>query len=180
MMYDLFEHRHRFSVWAAARAAQRGFRASVSILREAVENCGVVRFLKASGAAPINETNFEQFHRAWCISIVSFLEEKGVPDVTYGRAAKLIAVYLKSMVVLGPTSNSDLARVVHPPIDGVLLRNVSKSREIASLNKARWGRIKWTKLNEQAYYQLLSELRESLPDSEPFWTFERFWTVTDD
>jgi len=36
MPYDLAEHRHRFAVWAAARAAQRGF-TTVKNLRAALQ-----------------------------------------------------------------------------------------------------------------------------------------------
>jgi hypothetical protein len=181
MIYDLFEHRHRFSVWAGARAAQRGWaKAKTPVLGEAVENCGVVGFLRAETAAPIDELRFEEFHRAWCRKIVTFLEKKGIPNATYGRAAKLVAVYLKAMVVVGPSWNTDLARVLHPPIDEKLLDKVSRSPEISSLHQPRWGRIKWTKLDAPAYYQLIAELKESLPDGDPFWTLERFWTVTDE
>lgn len=32
MHYDVFEHRHRFARWAAARAAQRGFATTETIV----------------------------------------------------------------------------------------------------------------------------------------------------
>jgi hypothetical protein len=42
--YDVFEHRHRFAVWAAARAAQRGF-VTVEKLRDALEATDIVAFV---------------------------------------------------------------------------------------------------------------------------------------
>jgi hypothetical protein len=49
MPYDLVEHRHRFSVWAAARAAQRGLKGGrIEVLRDALEQSGVVEFAKAN------------------------------------------------------------------------------------------------------------------------------------
>jgi len=178
-MYDLDEHRHRFSVWAAARAVQRGFSANVDVLREAIKDCGVEEFVTTQRAAPINYEEFEQYHREWCGGIVAFLKRKRIPGVSYGRAAKLLAVYLKSMVVLGPGPTSGLARVVHPPIDGILLRNLIDSPEIDSSIKTRLRRIKggWTQLNKQSYYDLVSELRKIVA-KKAFWTLERFWTVT--
>jgi hypothetical protein len=40
----VFEHRHRFAVWAAARAAQRGF-VTVEKLRDALEATDIVAFV---------------------------------------------------------------------------------------------------------------------------------------
>ena len=45
MAYTEFQHQHNFSVWAGARAAQRGF-TNVELLRDALEQCGVTEFSK--------------------------------------------------------------------------------------------------------------------------------------
>ncbi|HZK81224.1 MAG TPA: hypothetical protein VFC46_09165 [Humisphaera sp.] len=188
-LYDLLEHRHRFSVWAAARAAQRGCKkASVSLLRDAVERCGVVefvtKFVKAEVPHAITEDAFSQYHSEWCGSILKIISERGVEGFAYGRAAKLVGIYLKSMVVLGTNQNADqnakLARIIHPPIDGILLRNMSDCPEIISPRKAGWKNVKWTKLKEDEYFVLVSELRQALPAPEPFWKLERFWTVAEE
>jgi hypothetical protein len=181
MTYDLHEHRHRFSVWAAARAAQRGSKgAKLERLRDAVENCGIIRFVRDGIPTKITDEEFEQLHRVWCRSIINFLRTKHLTDFAYGRAAKLIAIYLKSMVILGPGLNSALARAIHPPIDSILLKRISKCEDIHSSRKAEWKLTKWTKLNEQEYYQLILELRQSLSNGEAFWMLERFWTVTEE
>ena len=102
--YDLVEHRHRFSVWAAARAAQRGLKGGkVDVLRDALEQSGVVAFAKANDG-PIDQRSFDEVHRAWCRSIIAYLGSRDVP-ATFGRAAKLIAIYLKGMVIL--TGNAE-------------------------------------------------------------------------
>lgn len=178
MPYDLFEHRHRFSVWAAARAVQRGWTVKIDTLREAIEQSGVVSFVRYRASEPISSKEFDDVHRKWCNSILGFLKARDVPDVTYGRAAKLIAIYVKSMVVLGIDSNTDVSRIAHPPIDRILLQNMSHSPRIVSKDKVRWRKVSWTKLDESAYYQLVNELRKSLADEEPFWVLEQFWTVT--
>ncbi len=85
MPYNLSEHRHRFSVWAAARAAQRGF-TTIDNLRDALELTDIRTFLEGRVAEPISS---EQF--------MDGLTEAGVQNVSFGRAAKLVAVYLKSM-----------------------------------------------------------------------------------
>ena len=179
MSYDLFEHRHRFSSWAAARATQRGFTsASVENLRDAIEHCGIVSFLSNEDAMSTDEATFKKKHRIWCRSIVDFLNSREIAKVTYGRAAKLVGVYVKSMVIIGPNANSSLASVAHPPIDRILLKNLSRAPEIENPHQERWRSINWTELDEQSYYDLVSQLRRCLRDGEPFWSLERFWTVT--
>jgi hypothetical protein len=40
--------------------------------------------------------------------------------------------------------------------------------------------VSWTELDEQSYYDLISQLRACLRADEPFWSLEGFWTVTND
>ena len=175
--YKTFDHRHRFAVWAAARAAQRGF-ATVEALRGALEATDIVEFVRDPTSLGVDDTAFETHHRRWCKAIVNFLEEKGLPNVSYGRAAKLVAVYLKSMIVLGPDGESSLGSAAHPPIDRILLQNLASS-DITSPHKAGWRTTTWTTLDEQSYYALVSELRSVLAENEPFWKLEKYWTVTE-
>src|SRR6266508_3188806 len=63
--YELDEHRHRFSVWAAARATQRGL-CDVVTLREALENCGVVAFVRGTDLNSVGASEFAKYHREWC------------------------------------------------------------------------------------------------------------------
>ena len=53
------------------------------------------------------------------------LDERGVEDVTFGKAAKLLAIYLKSMIIVGGHHESPFARVAAPPIDEILLRRLA-------------------------------------------------------
>jgi hypothetical protein len=177
MPYQISEHRHRFSVWAAARATQRGF-CDVDSLRKALEACGVREFLATPNFGDIDATRFDVVHRRWCRKVMDSLKEARIPNVTFGRAAKLIAMYLKSEVVLGPGFGTAFARIAHPPIDGILLGKLAAS-DVNSEHKGKWARTKWTKLNAQQYYELISQLRRVDPE-EPFWKLERFWTVTND
>ena len=144
----------------------------------------MVEFVKAEVPHAITEEAFSQYHSEWCRSILKIISERGIEGFAYGRAAKLVGVYLKSMVVLGTNQNADqnakLARIIHPPIDGILLRNMSNCSEIISPRKGGWRNVKWTKLNEDEYIVLVSELRQAFPASEPFWKLERFWTVADE
>ncbi len=180
MRYGIEEHRHRFSVRAAARAAQRGLRkAKVAVLRKALENSGVAEYLRTCDGDAVDEAGFDAEHRVWCQRVASSLREAGVENVAFGRAAKLIAVYLKSAVVMDKHA-TELARVAHPPIDGILLRNIAACADVRSDYKREWARVRWTQLDEDGYYRLISQLRAAFGARESFWMLERYWTVTDE
>ena len=170
MRYTPHQHRHNFSVWAAARASQRGF-ATVASLRIALEQCGVEDFARK----PKKLGSFDEQHRTWCRAICVTLDSMELKGATYGRAAKLINVYLKGMVVLADI-NSNAAAIVHPPVDRILLRNIAADTAIAKHHRAICRRVNWTQLDESQYFELISVLREIKGD-DPFWKLERYWSV---
>lgn len=177
--YDHFQHRHNFAVWAAARAAQRKWKsATVPRLRFALEASGIVEFLRRPQASNTDKVAFDRLHPRWCNAIMEHLGQQGVCNATYGRAAKLVAIYLKAMVVVGPEANSRLAHVAHPPVDRILLQNASRATDIRVPHKREWSRQKWTELDEDVYFRLIDQLRECLSDDEPMWHLEKYWTVT--
>lgn len=170
MPYSEFQHRHNFAVWTAARAAQRGL-TTVKNLRDALDQSGVVLFAKK----PSNLRRFNEQHRVWCRSISDFLESRGVSGATYGRAAKLVNVYLKSMITI-QDSSSPAANIIHPPIDRILIQNLSKKPELADGAKAMLTKLNWTEIDEDSYFELIKFLRQ-LNGDRPFWMIEEYWTV---
>lgn len=100
-------------------------------------------------------------------SIIGYLESCDVP-ASFGRAAKLIAIYLKGMVILTGNAETSQARVFHPPIDGILLRNMCKATDVQSAHKTSWRKLKWTALSEDEYYRLIDQLRMCIVEGEPF------------
>ena len=178
MSYSLEEHRHRFAVWAAARASQRGF-TTVKNLRDALQATDIREVLAAPQTLQISAVEFNAQHRKWCSSICSSLSQRAIDNVTYGRAAKLVAVYLKAIVIMGGGCNSSLGRSLHPPIDRILLQALTRSDRITSPQKASWGAINWTQLDEFNYDQLIGQLRAAIPHDAPFWTIEEYWEPSD-
>jgi hypothetical protein len=176
MSYDHFEHRHRFASWAGARAAQRAFAPS-AVLCSAIEATSLRAFLREPASLDIAACRFDRRHRIWCNAVIKHLSDNGIEDATFGRAAKLIAVYLKAMVVVGENAQSQLASVVHPPIDRILLQSMAKSTVIRSPHQSHWRSVAWTKLDESEYYSLLGELRTVLGESEPWWKIEEYWKI---
>ena len=140
--YDILEHRHRFAVWAAARASQRGF-TSVAVLSSTIDRAKIRDFVESKARTPIDRVKFDSLHRKWCGDAMAALSEyaPGIKDVTYGRAAKLVAIYLKSSVILGNALDTEFARVAHPPIDSILLRNLSKS-SLGQNQRTSWSQLR--------------------------------------
>jgi hypothetical protein len=176
--YDLSEHRHRFAVWAAARAVQRGFKdATTDKLLCAVEKSDIRNEVLRPEFSDLSPPEFDVRHRRWCRSIISALNELEVRNSTYGRAAKLVAIYLKVTVILNGVANSPVSRVVHPPIDNILLKNLAACSDVCSPNKGKWSGTKWTQLNEPKYYELVEQIREAVPPDLPFWMIEKYWNL---
>lgn len=179
MPYELFTHRHNFAVWAAARAAQRGF-TNVSNLRDALESSGIQRFLPDPDFTVIDCAHFDDLHRSWCRSICDFLNHRRLTNVTFGRAAKLVAIYLKSMVIASGSAYTSLGRCIHPPIDRRLLQALAENSSFDEQHRTVWRETNWTQLTEEDYYNLIRQLRATLPKEIPFWMLEEHWTVADD
>jgi len=180
MPYEMTEHRHRFAAWAAARAVQRGWSSSkTEKLRGALESSGLREFVCSPEARGIDERRFREFHRQWCREVIKSLTQQGVADATFGRAAKLVAVYLKVMVVLSPDGDCDLALVAHPPTDRTELQ-LAAEVGVDSAHKRYWKTVNWTQLTEEDYYSLIGQLRALIPSTDPFWTLEQYWNVADD
>lgn len=177
MAYSHFQHKNNFAIWCAARAVQRGF-AKSSILKETLETSGVVEFVKDGVARNLSQQEFDERHESWCQSIMGFWEKNGVRGASYGRAAKLLAIYLKSMIVVQDNPNG-LADIIHPPIDRIVLQNISKDRGINHPHKKYWKGINWTQLDGPSYRQLIAEFRQVL-EGGPFWLIEKYWVLTDD
>src|SRR2546425_8459467 len=113
MSYDLDEHRHRFAVWAAARAAQRGF-TTVGNLRAALESTDIRKSLFLPPTLQSSAAQFDKLHEGWCSAIQAFLDDRKIRDASYGRAAKLVAVYLKASIILGDACDTPFGRNAHP------------------------------------------------------------------
>jgi len=178
MSYDLDEHRHRFAVWAAARAAQRGF-TTVGNLRGAIESTDMRKSLSLPVTLESSAAQFDKLHEGWCAAIQAFLSDRKIPEASYGRAAKLVAVYLKSRIVLGDASNTPLGRNAHPPIDRILLHALASAEEVKSPHKRAWTQTNWTELDGPAYRELIGQLRAVVPAGAPFWSIEKYWQPSD-
>src|SRR5207237_4965917 len=113
--YTFDEHKHRYAIWTAARAVQRSFTTTHNIAK-AINATGLKCFSQSN--EPITQNEYDTRHKQWSKIIIDVL------DCSYGRAAKIIAIYLKTAVVL-PTSGTANSLVIHPPLDRFLLHAIA-------------------------------------------------------
>jgi hypothetical protein len=176
--YTLAEHRHRYAAWCAARAAGRGLAGATNgVFRAALEASGLPELVRAESEHwPASSSAFDRAHRGWCAAAVSSLHDQAVTDATFGRAAKLVAIYLKTLLVCGGRDRTPFARVAHPPIDRVLLQALARDQRFPQGTRSLWRATNWTTMDADAYDRILGSLRDVGLDRDGFWRAERWWS----
>lgn len=164
MSYSFNEHKHRYAIWTAARAAQRSFTTTKNI-KEAICATSLKDFCESD--CVVSQVDFDQHHKEWCKTIIKTFAQFGVP-CSYGRAAKIIAIYLKTSYVLANSAEAEKCFVIHPPIDRILLSFLSKFEKLKDLNK-----LNWTQFQEEDYWKLVERLRLEFKYFD--WRLEEYW-----
>lgn len=172
--YTIEEHKHRFSAWAAGRAASvNGCRFSVEKAKEILEASGLNQLLADPNNLPLPQ-DADARHREWRNSVIEAANNFGL-TFTHGVAAKLINIYLKAGFVCGGHHAHANVQALHPPIDSVLLKelyakNIGGYR--SAWNKAR--KICWSNLNSEQYESVILNIRNSMPN-QALWEVEQYW-----
>ena len=85
--YDIAEHTHRFAVWTSARAVQRNFLKTQKI-KEIIEVVNLKKKISELKESIKSEKDFDKWHDEVIKEIIKHTE------MTYGRAAKILAIYI--------------------------------------------------------------------------------------
>ena len=167
-MYTLFEHKHRFSAWAASRAASTiNCRFSVEQGKEILEVIKLIDLPKSQNA-------FNLFHREKRNLIIKEALRLNL-NFTHGIAAKLINCYFKSMYVNDESIDLNIRNIIHPPIDSLLL----DSLYISNIGNKRdfWKRVKnirWTNFNSDNYEEVIDAII-NISGENGLWKIEEYW-----
>lgn len=86
-----------------------------------------------------------------------------------------MAIYLKTMVVLGGHEQTPLGMMLHPPIDAILLAALSRDPSFSKTHRSLWRRTRWTQLGEEEYDEVIASLRDAGLAENGFWRIERYW-----
>ena len=81
---------------------------------------------------------------------------------------KIVAIYLKTSIVINAQPAAEYLKFIHPPIDRVILKNLPKNEGLAALRK-----LNWTQLNEELYWDMVGKLRKQLNLFD--WRLELLW-----
>ncbi len=170
--YTIQNHIHNFAIWTAARASQRDF-AKTKYIQAAIASTDLKAFAEGKLPQIKQAMEFDQFHKKTCQAIIDFFKTHNLPHCSYGRAAKIVAIYLKTAVIMPSRGEGNLASIIHPPIDSILLNNLHQEPEY---KKLRLNERSWTKLEKEEYWDLWEQLKTI--QKEPYWALERFWAAT--
>ena len=91
----------------------------------------------------------------WCALKEDGRQKHTVTQVSYGRAAKAVSVYLKTAVGMRDKGHHRLQPYLHPPIDRVLLSHMRNA-----LGYTVKGLPKWTALDEEGYGEVMRRIAE--------------------
>lgn len=171
--YTIEEHKHRYSAWAASRAASvNKSRFRVAQGKWIIESSGLSLITSPDELPAVG--SIDQQHRLWRSMVISSAAELDL-KFTHGVAAKLINVYFKTKFVCGGHHHHPQVAQLHPPIDAVLLKELSASD--AGGFKSGWDRaiaIRWSKFNETQYENVVGLIQRTL-GGKPLWLIESYW-----
>lgn len=180
MPYSIHEHKHRFAAWAASTAASvKGCRFKVKQGKKILEGANLHDSVKELSDLP-DPDEFDKWHKSMTKTIreeaSKHNDKHGQPlSFSYGVAAKLLNMYLKSIFVCTENHNHEKVKAIHPPIDNPLLDKLTEIDFHKS--KSLWGSARnkgWSKLSETEYMCLIRCIREGL-GGKGLWEIEEFW-----
>ncbi len=196
--YSIADHAHRFAVWTAGRAYSRsgGDGGGYSVLYAQL-------MLEAAGMRDINtpedlpskagidtfiHERIEAVRAARPATYVHYQTRKDVEfRCTYGRAQKLVNVYLKSKLVCGGYHDDERVQRLHPPMDRKLLRGLNALRKkvgdqdgYAEFQKdlldAQALGNSWVVFTQTTYEAYIKAVK-SLQKDKPLWAVEEHWLL---
>lgn len=162
--YNFYDHLHNYAVWTASRAVQRKFTTTKNI-KSAIEATDLKEFSK--NPKSMTAEQYDDFHKISSNLIIENLDKLGI-KASYGQAAKIIAIYFKTSLVIRDSGQSQISKIIHPPIDNILLTNLNRIYPFLRLKG-----IRWTQLSEDKYFSLIDRLRTLNQDT--FWKLEKYW-----
>ena len=175
MPYSIEEHKHRFAAWAAGRAANvNGCRFTVEQGKDILEKAGMNSVAKSLDGLP-EPIDFDKEHEKWRNNVIKAAKDHEL-NFTHGVAAKLINIYLKSIFVCGNNHDNKKIKVIHPPIDSVLLDALYKQN--VSGKKSEWQaarKARWSKLTSNQYQAVINAIKSTIPKDKGLWEIEEFW-----
>lgn len=166
MRYTIDTHRHNFAIWTSGKSIPKTFK-KFGVISEAINSTSLLKFV-GTWECVIDQIEFDHMHKQWCITLIQKFNEYNL-ECSYGIAAKIVAIYLKTSITINTNSSDALLSVIHPFIDNSILKNLPKN--ITEFNSIR--KFSWLKLDEENYFFVIKLIREKLGFCD--WRLEMLW-----
>jgi hypothetical protein len=201
-MYTINEHRHRFAIWTASAASRQGIKIKGyknELVKKAIDtitiniNAQEVTMRDITSNTIIQNKfcmNFDEYFTNVCNKYIESINGNYEleTDISFGKAAKAVSVYFKTMIVCGGNAESTFGEKLYPPIDRVLIESIWKNKqEFFYGNEDLINRFKyasrnndkvksWSQLSQDEYQELVKILKEA-NNSGPLWKIEEYWSL---
>ena len=111
---------HNYGRWTTRSAMNsNGPVKSTSEVNRAIDTIVDFPYVLDTSLGTIGKANFEDWHHRQVCKLLEYFKHK---QLTYGWAAKMIAIYLKTTCYLAHFGRPGLDQVIHPPIDNILVK----------------------------------------------------------
>lgn len=177
-MYEIHQHKHSYAIWTASRAWNRKLKGGgLTLAQQLIELTGLKDVRGPADIAPDVD--------AWLLAkmrlIVDYADQNQIQGINYGRAQKLVNIYLKTKLVCGGHETHPNVSQLHPPLDRELfdgLRRVFRKQKTSdaavAFAAAQRACSAWTKFELQDYLAHIEAIKIFM-DGQPLWMVEEHW-----
>lgn len=164
------------ATWAASRAVARTQVRNFSVKKgkKILESMGMRKLIDKPDGLP-KPKEFDDWHKKKCERAMAIAKKNHIRHFSYGIAAKLINAYLKVVFICGGYHKCRKVKVIHPPIDRILLKELRKKKN--KNQKAPWmkGSLAWSKFDGNKYRKVIQHIRAITNNNDGLWKIEEYW-----
>jgi hypothetical protein len=178
--YNIDLHKHLYACWCAASAYGRGLKNG--------GNETAFALIQASGLQCVTSPDdMDEDVDAWLLGLMNKIMVKaelmGLDGFSFGRAQKLVSIYLKTVLVCGEHHSHRLVVKLPPPLDRqlfnglkVYLRDHPDNPGKDAFLKAQSVRSSWTTFTDKDYVAHVAALK-LIMGSQPLYFAEEHWRL---
>ena len=178
--YTIELHKHRYATWCAASAYGRGLKRGGNDTAKAL--------IDASGLKAVTSpADIGEDVDAWLFAMMDKIMVKAdqmeLVGFAFGRAQKLVNIYLKTVLVGGGHHEHPLVKKLHPPLDLQLLNGLDaflqKNSENAgrvAFENARTVEHRWTHFTAEHYMAHIQAIKLVM-GNRPLFMAEEHWCL---
>lgn len=180
--YSIEKHKHMYAKWCAAAAYGRGLAGGGNSLAfRLIEVCGLDQ---VTGPEHIDQ-HVDEWQMSFMKKIEAEARRLGRNDFSFGRAQKLVNIYLKTILVCGGHHQHSSVALLHPPLDAALFKGMRtflrKNRNAmaeahSAFMAAQKHNPRWTLFSEADYVAHIDVVK-LLMSGKPLYQVEELWDL---